>query len=297
MRATLRGLFATWGRPGRLWVDNGAPWDSWSDLPTDLALWEIGLGVAVHHNRPRRCRKNGRVERTHGVLAAWAEPAACADPSALQAALTAASRCQRERSPAIRGQSRTVAFPALAAGGRPYDPAPKEDLFDERRVWSRRVDQVGRISLYNRAVGVGRAWAGHEVAVRCEAEPVAWVVADGRGQEIARHAAPELSHARLLALAVSHRPPRPPAGQTSRPRRRGPTLQPLTQPAPSAWPTALPCQPRQRRPPAWSHHELGRSGPPSLSAPFQNRWLGEGSPLHDAQARLVSHQLIVNRST
>jgi hypothetical protein len=169
--------------------------------------------VAVHHNRPRHCQENGRVERTHGVLGTWAEPATCADAAALQAALTDACRFQREHYPAIRGQTRATAFPALMAGGRPFDPAREADLFDERRVWTalagtlwpRRVDKVGRISVYNRAVGVGRRWAGHVVSLTFDAAAVAWVVRDDQGTELARHPAGELSRERILALAVSHK--------------------------------------------------------------------------------------------
>jgi hypothetical protein len=201
-------------------------------LPPDLALWAIGLGVAVHWNRPRRCQENGHVERSHGVLAAWAEPATCASAAVLQARLTAASALQRDDYPAVRGQSRSAAFPTLRAGGRPYDPAAAAALFDERRVWAylatrvatRRVDRVGRISVYNRSLAVGRRWAGEEVHLRFDAAAVAWVIADRAGPELVRHPAPELSRDRLMALDVSHRrpPPRPP-GQTSCPRPAGPT--------------------------------------------------------------------------
>ena len=37
-------------------------------------------------------------------------------------ALTEACRFQREHYPAVRGQTRATAFPALMAGGRPFDP-------------------------------------------------------------------------------------------------------------------------------------------------------------------------------
>ena len=189
------------------------PWGSWSDLPTDLALWLIGLAVAVSYIRPRRCQENGRVERSHGVLGRWAEPATCPDAAALQARLTEASRRQRERYPAVAGQSRLAAYPALRAGGQPYDPAQEGKVFDEQRVWDhlgtgrwrRRVDRVGRISVYNRALGVGRRWAGQEVTLRFDPKAVAWVVRDDAGTEIKRHPAPELSRERILALEVTHR--------------------------------------------------------------------------------------------
>jgi hypothetical protein len=206
-------LFADWGLPGGLRVDNGVPWGAPGDLPAELALWAIGLGVAVQHNRPRRCQENGKVERGHGVLGTWAEPATCADATALQSALTTACRFQRERYPALRGETRATAFPALMAGGRPFDPAREGEAFDERRVWAhlagrrwrRRVDKVGRISVYNRALGIGKRWKGQEVTLQFDADAVAWVVRDGQGVELARHPAPELSRERILALDIAHR--------------------------------------------------------------------------------------------
>lgn len=199
--------------PGTLRVDNGAPWGSPGDLPTDLALWLIGLGVGVHRNRPRRCQENAVVERCHGVLAAWAEPGTCADAAQVQAAVTATSRYHREAYPAIRGDSRAAAFPLLMTGGRPFDLAREADVFTEQRVWdhlagkrsSRRVDKAGRISVYNRPLGVGKAWTGRDVALQFDAKTVAWVVRDERGTELARHPAPELSRERILALDVSHK--------------------------------------------------------------------------------------------
>ena len=77
-------------------VDNGVPWGAPGDLPAELAWWAIGVGVAVHRNRPRHSQENGVVERSHGVLAAWAEPGAGADAAAVQIAVTPASRYQRE---------------------------------------------------------------------------------------------------------------------------------------------------------------------------------------------------------
>lgn len=218
VQAALRAIFAEWGLPGRLRVDNGAPWGSWNDAPPDLALWLIGLGVAVVWNRPRRCQENGHVERSHGVLQSWSEPATCADAPQLQRRLAELSALQREHLVGRRGQPRAAAHPGLLAGGRPYDPAREGRAWDERRVWRflaeqrwrRRVDKVGRISLYNRSLGVGRAHAGADVVVRLDPQAVAWVIADERGRELKRRPPPELRRERILALAVTHRrPPRP----------------------------------------------------------------------------------------
>jgi hypothetical protein len=215
VRAALRDAFARWGLPGALRVDNGPPWGSWGDLPPDLALWALGLGVAMVWNRPRHCQANGVVERGHGVCQQWVDPATCADLASLQRRLDWAAGVQRERYPAIDGASRLAAYPALAAGGRAYAPEREEQLWDERRVWAvlegglwrRRVDRVGRISLYNRAVPVGRRHAGERVSVRLRVERGAptWVVCDDRGHELSRRPAPELSREAILALAVSRR--------------------------------------------------------------------------------------------
>jgi hypothetical protein len=73
----LRKLFRLYGLPQGLRVDNGSPLGSGSDLPTDLALWLIGLGVDMPWNHPNRPQENGVVERSQGTGQCWAEPNAC----------------------------------------------------------------------------------------------------------------------------------------------------------------------------------------------------------------------------
>lgn len=224
VQTALRGFFTQWGRPDQLRVDNGAPWGSWTELPPDLALWVLGLGVEMIWNRPRHKQGNAVIERAHGVCQRWVEPGTCQSAAELQARLDWATTLQRETYPAIAGQSRLAAFPALADGGRPYDPAEEGSWWDERRVWTflgarvwtRRVDKVGRISVANRAVGVGRSWAGQEVTVRLVVADDAplWVIRDAQGHLLRQHPAPELSRERILALDVSyHRPRRRSSGK------------------------------------------------------------------------------------
>ena len=221
-RAVQRGLrqwFARWGLPDELRFDNGHPWGSFSDFPPDLALWLLGLGIGLVWNRPRHKRGNAVVERAHGVCQRWAEPATCPNRDELQARLDHLTTLQRERLPYRDGQSRVMHYPTLAAGGRPYDPAREEEQWDERRVWAflaqqvlvRRVDQVGRISLANRALGAGRTWAGREVTVRLAVQDGApvWCIRDAHGTLLRQHPAPELRRERILALEVSHRPVKP----------------------------------------------------------------------------------------
>lgn len=213
MRTVLRKIFAVWGLPERIRVDNGAPWGSGGDLPPALALWLIGLGVEVIWNRPRHSQENGQVERSHGVIAQWAEPEKCQGPQALQQHVDWAVEIQREKYPAINGQSRSQAYPALLDGARPYDPVQEEIVWDFERVcaflargvWSRRVSKVGRISLYNRDYGVGRPYAGQDVSIRFDAASLEWVFLDNQGNQIVRHTPREINPDRILALDVARR--------------------------------------------------------------------------------------------
>src|SRR3989442_7242466 len=96
VQATLRAAFGRWGRPQRFRVDNGTPWGSWSDLPTDLALWLVGLDIGMIWNHPRTPQENGVVERSQGTGKRWAEPRACTSVEDLQARLTTMDQIQRE---------------------------------------------------------------------------------------------------------------------------------------------------------------------------------------------------------
>src|SRR4051794_7580213 len=67
----LRRLFARFGLPEQVRIDNGMPWGSQGDLPTDLACWLAGLGVGLLTNPPRQPQKNGVIERYQGVGQLW----------------------------------------------------------------------------------------------------------------------------------------------------------------------------------------------------------------------------------
>lgn len=213
VQAVLRDSLSRWGRPDRIRVDNGAPWGSQGQLPPPLALWLVGLGIEVIWNHPHRPQENGVVERGQGVVAQWAEPQRCASVEQLTQHLEWAIHLQRDHYPAIAGQSRRQAYPALATSGRPYTPdgeasewrLDRVDQFLAQGVWQRRVDKVGYISLYNWAYSVGRAWAGQVVSVRFDPRPRVWVVSTLHGTVIKRLPTRELTSERIVALNVSRK--------------------------------------------------------------------------------------------
>ena len=123
VREQLRLAFARWGLPRRLRVDNGAPWGSTGDFPTELALWVIGLGVEMHWNAPRSPQENGVVERSQGTSNRWGEPWTCDTPTELQWRPDRMDRLHRESYPYQQRLSRMAFFPGLAHSGRPYEPA------------------------------------------------------------------------------------------------------------------------------------------------------------------------------
>ena len=209
----MRRLFRRWGLPEGLRVDNGAPWGSRGDLPTDLACWLAGLGVAVTANPPRRPQANGVVERSQGVGKLWAEPSACTSAEQLQGRLDVVDRWQRERYPAVRGLPRLVAHPGLAHSGRAYDPEGEARSWELPKVWGllgshvvpRRVGGPGKVSLYNRPYWVGQAWAGKTVWVGFDPLAGAWTFQDEKGLEIRRQVADELSQEAIMAMGVTNR--------------------------------------------------------------------------------------------
>jgi hypothetical protein len=194
-------------------VDNGVPWGSWGDLPTDLALWLIGLGVGVDWNPPRRPQDNGVIERSQGTGKRWAEPGTCATAGELQRRLEQMDDIQRREYPSVRGRTRLEAFPGLAHSGRAYTPAW------ERAHWSlaavaahlagyavpRRVDKSGTVSVYNRTHYVGKCHAGKTVHVMFDPEALEWIFADEKGQQLRSRPAPEISRESVIGLKVTHR--------------------------------------------------------------------------------------------
>ena len=210
VQAELRRAFTGWGRPERFRVDNGVPWGSWGDLPTDLALWLIGLGVGVDWNTPRRPQENGVVERSQGTAKRWAEPGACATGAELQRRLEVMDHIQRQEYPSVDGRSRLEAFPQLAHSERAYTPAWERAHWSLARVAAhlsgytlpRRVDKSGTVSVYNRNHYVGKIHHRKTVHVMLDPEAIEWIFADEKGQQLRSRPATEISRKAIMGLTV-----------------------------------------------------------------------------------------------
>jgi hypothetical protein len=215
-RTLFRRVFGLWGLPLAVRVDNGHPWGPNSGLPSDLALWLIGLGVNMAWIEPATPQHNGKVERCNGVAQQWAEPSTCGNRAVLQEHLDRETLIQREEYPSIVGLPRIEAFPGLRRIERPYTAESEGLLWDLSRVDGflaeqvlyRRANARGTISLYGWGRNLGRAHRGTEVCVRFDPSSRFWIVSDNQGRELKRLPAEELSRERVLALEVGCKRPR-----------------------------------------------------------------------------------------
>lgn len=199
----------------RFRVDNGAPWGSAGDLPTELALWLIGLGIEVMWNTPHRPEENGVVERSQGTGKRWSEPGKCSSADELQERINLMDRIQREEYPSLAGRSRLQTFPQLRRQPRRYSPNWEKKHWQLSAVAAhlagyavpRQVDRSGKISLYNRSHYVGVLHQGKRVHVMFDPERYEWVMTDLEGRHLRRTPADEITRQRIQTLTVSRRTP------------------------------------------------------------------------------------------
>jgi hypothetical protein len=213
VQETLRLIFTRWGRPQGFRVDNGTPWGSKGDWPTELALWLIGLGVTMTWNPARTPQDNGVVERSQGTGKRWTEPGTCKDAAELQRRMNDMDRIQREVYPSIQGQSRWQAYPELQPVARPYRRSWEQRHWDLELVLGhmaeytavRRVGSKGEVSIYNRGHYVGQKYQGQDIYVFLDPIDREWVFATPSGVQICRKAAEEITRSRIQKLQVTRR--------------------------------------------------------------------------------------------
>jgi hypothetical protein len=213
VRDELRRAFSCRGLPGSIRVDNGSPWGSKGDFPTELGLWVIGLGVGMIWNTPNRPQENGVVERSQGTGDRWCEPRTCESAAELQTRLERMDRLHREVYPYRERLSRLAYYPGLAHSGRVYSAESEADLWDWSRVTThlsgyvgaRRVNQNGGVSIYNRCYHVGKAFQGQDLYVTFDPDTNEWVFSDASGRELRHKTAREISPERVMGLDVTGR--------------------------------------------------------------------------------------------
>lgn len=194
-------------------MDNGSPWGTQSKLPSAMGLWLVGLGIDLIYSRPARSTDNAVVERSHGVLATWVDPAQCANFEDCVQRVTWAVHTQRERYRSPKGQTRIQAYPQLYANLRGYDSQDDSRLWSLPRVrqylsgfsFQRKVEKNGRITLFANGYSVGTAYARRYVEVHFDDTTDCWVICDEFGQEVRRHLAKELSYEQISQLQLAKR--------------------------------------------------------------------------------------------
>src|SRR4030095_6276268 len=92
----MREIFARWGLPEALRVDNGEPWGTWSDLPPQWSLWVMGLGIEMIWNPPGKPQDNGVVERSHRTQQNWVDLKQCSSIQQVHNECDQMDRLQRE---------------------------------------------------------------------------------------------------------------------------------------------------------------------------------------------------------
>jgi len=211
VQAELRNVFENWGLPDRMRVDNGTPWGSIGDFPTELSLWLIGLGVDVVWDPPAQPQKNGSVERSQGVGKNWAEPRTCSNMQELQRRVDKFDEIQRAVYPAFGKQTRLQTFPEVSQPRRRYKQSKERKLWNWKRTLERlseyssprKVDSSGEIYIYGRRRFVGKKYTGTTVMVALDPDSREWEISTVKGTVIRHQPAPELEVDRILSMDVT----------------------------------------------------------------------------------------------
>jgi putative transposase len=164
VRRALAGLFKREGLPRAIHVDNGAPFGGTGALGlTRLSVWWLQLGIQVRFSRPARPGDNAAHEQMHRVLKAEA----ATPPAATLAAQNLRLENWRHHYNHQRPHEALGQTPPAAR----YRPSPRR-LPARLPAWSypssaitRRVSAGGWIWWRGRRRLIGRAFAGHTVAL------------------------------------------------------------------------------------------------------------------------------------
>ena len=164
VRSALRPIFARFGLPQIIRVDNGSPFGGLGPLGlSTLSVWWRRLGIRVEFIRPAKPQDNGGHEQMHRIL-----KADTAHPPA------ANRRAQQRRFDRWRQQYNTLR-PHEALGGRCpamlYRPSarsshlPSAEQYPVRWL-TRKVLHKGAIKFLGRTRSIGRAFAGQRIGLQ-----------------------------------------------------------------------------------------------------------------------------------
>ena len=164
VREHLEQAFSACGLPEAMLMDHGTPW--WSSHPTggrtQLALWLIRQGIALHHGRIRHPQTQGKVERFHGSLAR-----ALARRGPIPGEQVAwLERFRWEYNHVRPHQALGMQTPASVwqRSERKYDPHQPAWVYPEGS-WTLKVDCQGKVEIRGQKWKVGRALQGERVRI------------------------------------------------------------------------------------------------------------------------------------
>jgi transposase InsO family protein len=164
VREHLEKAFATSGMPDEMLMDHGTPW--WSHYSpggrTQLALWLMRQGIALHHGRIRHPQTQGKVERFHGSLARALEQRG-PNPEEQVAWL---ERFRWEYNHVRPHQALGMKTPASVwtRSERKYDPSQPPWVYPEGSR-TLKIDSQGTVDISGQRWRVGRGLKGERVRI------------------------------------------------------------------------------------------------------------------------------------
>lgn len=198
--------------PDSIRVDNGQPFGDPQRVSVPvMALWLAALGVDTIWNRPGRPTDNACVERMQGTTSRWAEVSKAKNVKQLQQKLDYFTTFQRMSYSVDRlsGRTRIEAHPALNQQRRSY----LSEGFNVKRAYTllaqtrfvRKVNNNGRISIYEQGYQVGKQWRNQRVQIQLDIQTREWIISDALGNTIRRQKAKRLSPTDIRKLSISQR--------------------------------------------------------------------------------------------
>lgn len=209
-QAAMETAFHQWGLPDQVRLDNGYPFarTNCREVPTNLALWLVSLGISPIFNRPRCPQENGTVECIQRISSRWARPDHCQTQEQLQQTLDQVSQEHmtlyriREKG----DKTRKELFPDLFVKRRTYDP----DLIDPQKVvqylaqcvFIRKVHPNGRISFAHLSWPIGIKYNQRQVWISFDPDDKKWLAQDEKGKILFQSEKVICTKEQIAALAV-----------------------------------------------------------------------------------------------